>query len=140
MKRALLYIGSAILYVGLIFVVPSVATAAISFVSSSTSQATGAATQSTSTINTTSGNLLVVGCRHGTTFVAPTNVTDTIGDTFTQFSFASDSNDGALTGYFTVPTSSNVSNIVGCNFASSVGNRWELVAQYTGINPTNTLD
>lgn len=114
--------------------------AAIAFVSTSTAGGVAAATTATTSINTISGNLLSVECRHGTTFVNPTSVTDTIGNTYTNAVIASNTVAGAISGYWAISSGSNAANIVSCNFASSVSNRVIAVQQHSGIAQTNPLD
>jgi hypothetical protein len=52
--------------------------AAISFVNVSTSTISGSSANVTTTISVLQGGLLVLSCRHGSTFVPPTSATDTI--------------------------------------------------------------
>lgn len=134
--KKLLIITSAIFLLGL----THNAHAAIAFVSTSTAGGTAAATTATTSINTISGNLLSVECRHGTTFVNPTSVTDTIGNTYTNAVIASNTVAGAISGYWAISSGSNASNIVSCNFASSVSNRVIAVQQHSGTAQTNPLD
>lgn len=138
MKRFLLFTSVAIV-AGFIFSLPH-AHAAPLFVSSSSFGATAAATSVSTTLSVTANNLVVAGCRAGTTFVAPNNVTDTIGNVFTQFSIASDSNDGSLTGYFAISSGTNASDVIRCNFASSRSFRNITAASYSGVATSSPLD
>ena len=139
MKKYLLYFLGAIIYLFLAGG-SSFALAAISFVSTSSFGASGAATSITSTINTTAGNLLVVACQHGTTFVNPTNVTSSDQTTFTNFAIASNSDQGAVSGYYGIASTTASPVTVRCNFASSVSYRVIAIAQYSGVATTNPLD
>ena len=114
--------------------------AAPQFINDSSLGFSAASTIATTTLNVTTNNLIVTGCRHGSTFVAPTNVTDTIGNTFTLIATASDTNDGAMSVYYAISSGSNASDTVGCNFASSVAFRDITVMQYTGISTVTPLD
>lgn len=120
---------------------PQKANAAIAFVSSSSVSATAAATSlSTGNLSVTANNLLVIGCRHGSTFVAPTSATDTVGTVFTAIKTASDTNDGAMTLYWGLASSTSATDKVTCNFASSVSFRDLNFLQYSGTATTSVLD
>lgn len=135
MKKAII-ITSTILLLGL----THSAHAAITFVSTSTAGGVAAASTVTSTVNTAIGTLVTTSCAHGTTFVNPTSVTDTIGNTYTNVVIASNTTQGAISGYYTLSIGANAANIISCNFASSVTNRVIGVMQFNGVSATNTLD
>lgn len=114
--------------------------AAPAFVSSSSFGATASTNNVSTTLNVTANNLVVIGCRAGTTFVAPTNATDTIGNVFTQFAIASNSNDGSMTGYWAISSGTNASDVIRCNFASSRAFRDITAASYSGIATSSPID
>jgi hypothetical protein len=135
MKKTAVAIIAAVLLIA-----ASQAKASILLVSTSTASNNASASSITSTLaSVVSGNLIVAFCAHGTTFVNPTNVTDTFGSSFTNFALASNSNAGAISGYYATSSGSG-SDTVGCNFASSVGGRAFVGMQYGGIAASSPLD
>jgi hypothetical protein len=114
--------------------------AAIALVNSSLTANNAAGTNVTSSLSITTGNLIVLSCRHGTTFVSPSNVTDTIGNVFTDFAIASNSASGAIDGYWAISSGTNAADVISCNFASSVGGRSIVALQYSGVASTTPLD
>jgi RHS repeat-associated protein len=97
-------------------------------------------TQATTTLNVSTGTLILVACEHGTTFVTPTNVTDTIGNVFTLFSNASNTTTGNLATYYATSTATNASDTIACNFASSVKFRNMFAIGYDGIDQANPYE
>lgn len=139
MKKILLPLGFLLYFA--IFYVSGVAQAAITLRSTSTpASLSGAATFITSTINVATNTLILTVCRHGTTFVSPSNVTDTLGNTFTLFSNASNSNDGNSSAYYAISSGTNANDSVRCNFASSVSFRVMETLGYDGVASTSPLD
>jgi hypothetical protein len=93
-----------------------------------------------SAINVTAGNLLVVGCRNGTTTNNPTSVTDTAGNTFTLITGANPGAAGRLTVFYAKNVTGNASDIPRCNYSPSEAYQSVSVIQYSGASTTAPLD
>jgi hypothetical protein len=129
---------AALAVIGLLFWAQE-AVASISLVNVNSASNNAAGTSLSSTLNVATSGLILASCGHGTTFVSPTNVTDTIGNTFTSFAVASNSNAGAITGYYSFSIGGATTDTISCNFASSVGGRAINLLQYSGT-VSNPLD
>jgi len=86
------------------------------------------------------GDLLVVICRNGTSWVSQTAPTDTAGNTYVGLTPAADANVGVIQMWYAKNIIGNAGNVVSCHFALPDAWRSISVLQYAGADPGNPLD
>ncbi len=108
------------------------------------SNATGTLVSSiqTGAFAATTGNMLIVGARHGTDFVSGITVTDTAGNTFTAIGSLTPNspNLGVAQMFYAKNITGNVANRVTCTFAAPVAYNSCVVLQVVGANTSTPLD
>ncbi len=108
------------------------------------SNATGALVSSiqTNAFVATTGNLLIVGARHGTDFVSGFTVTDTAGNTFTAIGSLTPNspNLGVAQMFYAKNITGNAADRVTCTFAAPVAYNSCVVLQVVGANTSAPLD
>jgi hypothetical protein len=132
MKKVLL----ALIALGLLFSVQETF-AAISLVTSSGFANNSSASNVTTTLSITNGNLIVTACRRGN---VTSTVSDTIGNVFTQFAVATNSAGVDLDSFYALSSNTNASDVITCTFGSATGGRFISVTQWNGIAASNFLD
>jgi hypothetical protein len=107
----------------------------------STLEAGSATTIASPAINTSSGNLLVVGIRDaGNTGIRVTGIADTAGNFFRCGSQIAHLTVGGLELWFSMTSAAHATNVVTATFLGSIAFRSIIVAQYSGLSTLSALN
>jgi hypothetical protein len=141
-KARALFVFLCLAFVAGVFAPNHAARAAIALVNTASNAAAGAGTSLSKTLAVTSGSLLVVTCRQGTSSNDLQSVSDTAGNIFfSVISSATPKNQtDMIKMWYAENAKGNSADAVTCNFGQSLSNTGILVLQYSGANPVSPLD